>query len=120
MLCGVSGLAFAIGVYLPLASMLTIYVGGCVRALVDRRRALASGEVKNDPAILAASGLVAGEGLAGVLVAFLAFENWIPKERPPIVGGAMGDMLVLAVTLALCLLLYAAGRRDQQSAVEVA
>ena len=91
-----------------------------MRALVDRRRALASGEVKHDPAILAASGLVAGEGLAGVLVAFLAFENWIPKERPPIVGGAMGDMLVLAVTLALCLLLYAAGRRDQQSAVEVA
>ena len=33
MLCGVNGLAFAIGVYLPLSSMLTIYVGGCVRLL---------------------------------------------------------------------------------------
>jgi tetrahydromethanopterin S-methyltransferase subunit D len=75
---------------------------------------LASGEVKNDPAILAASGLVAGEGLAGVLIAFLAFENWIPKARPPIVGGAVGDVLALAVTLVLCLLLYAAGRREQE------
>jgi putative OPT family oligopeptide transporter len=114
MLCGVSGLAFAIGVYLPLASMLTIYVGGCVRALVDRRRTLASGELKNDPGILAASGFVAGEGLAGVLIAFLAFENWIPKARPPIVGGAVGAILALVVTLLLCLLLYAAGRREQE------
>ena len=38
MLCGVSGLAFAIGVYLPLASMAPIFVGGCVRALVERGR----------------------------------------------------------------------------------
>ena len=36
MLCGVSGLAFAIGVYLPLATMAPLYVGGCVRALVER------------------------------------------------------------------------------------
>src|SRR6478672_4630585 len=39
MLCGASGLAFAIGVYLPLASMAPIYVGGCVRAWSDRRAA---------------------------------------------------------------------------------
>ena len=31
-LCGISGLAFAIGVYLPLASMAPIFVGGCARA----------------------------------------------------------------------------------------
>ena len=31
MLCGVSGLAFAIGVYLPLSTMAALYVGGCVR-----------------------------------------------------------------------------------------
>jgi uncharacterized oligopeptide transporter (OPT) family protein len=39
MLCGVSGLAFAIGVYLPLASMAPIFVGGCVRALAERGQA---------------------------------------------------------------------------------
>jgi hypothetical protein len=32
MLGGVSGLAFAIGVYLPLATMTPLVVGGCVRA----------------------------------------------------------------------------------------
>ena len=41
MLCGVSGLAFAIGVYLPLATMAPLFVGGCVRALVERNRAAA-------------------------------------------------------------------------------
>ena len=115
MLCGVSGLAFAIGVYLPLSSMLTIYAGGCVRALVDRRRTTSSDEAKNDAGILAASGFVAGEGLAGVMIAFLAFEQWIPKERAPFVGGAAGDTLTVAVTLVLCGVLYAAGRKGHGS-----
>ena len=115
MLCGVSGLAFAIGVYLPLSSMLTIYAGGCVRALVDRRRTTSSDEAKNDAGILAASGFVAGEGLAGVMIAFLAFEQWIPKERASFVGGAAGDTLTVAVTLVLCGVLYAAGRKGHGS-----
>src|SRR5262245_14499943 len=69
MLCGVSGLAFAIGVYLPFATMAPLFVGGCVRALVERGR---GGESRqSDPGILAASGLVAGEALAGVLIAGL-------------------------------------------------
>src|SRR6185295_10786916 len=39
LLAGLPGLSFAVGVYLPLASLTPIYVGGCVRSLVDRRRA---------------------------------------------------------------------------------
>jgi putative OPT family oligopeptide transporter len=116
MLCGVSGLAFAIGVYLPLSSMLAIYVGGCVRALVEHRRPRhADGEAKSDPGILAASGFVAGEGLAGVFIAFLAFERWIPKEKPPVIGGLNGEILTLVVGLALCLFLYLAGRAGSES-----
>ncbi len=42
MLCGVSGLAFAIGMYLPLATMAPIFVGGCVRAMASRGAAPAS------------------------------------------------------------------------------
>ena len=60
MLCGVSGLAFAIGVYLPLASMAPLYVGGCVRALGERGRGGEQGRA--DRGVLAASGLVAGRG----------------------------------------------------------
>jgi putative OPT family oligopeptide transporter len=113
MLCGVSWLAFAIGVYLPLSCMLAIYVGGCVRLLVEKRRTGPAGEARSDPGILAASGLVAGEGLAGVFIAFLAFEQWIPKEKPPLVGGVPGQALTLFVALVLCWFLYAAGRKRE-------
>ena len=92
------------------------YVGGCVRALVVKRRAPSASKAKSDPGILAASGFVAGEGLAGVFIAFQAFEKWIPKGRPPLVGGVPGDVLTLLVALALCAFLYAAGRKGETAA----
>jgi putative OPT family oligopeptide transporter len=107
-LCGISGLAFAIGVYLPLSTMAAIWVGGSVRALVARTRTGPAPE--NDPGVLAASGLVAGEGLAGVLVALLVAEGWAPKSRPPIVGGAPGEGLALLGVLLVCAFLYRAGK----------
>jgi putative OPT family oligopeptide transporter len=117
MLCGASGLAFAIGVYLPLASMAPIYVGGCVRALSDRRAARAAGanEEGDDSGILAASGLVAGEGLAGVLVAGLVAAGIAPRSMPPRVGGAAGTALALAALAAICGFLASARRRARRS-----
>jgi uncharacterized oligopeptide transporter (OPT) family protein len=114
MLCGVSGLAFAIGVYLPLATMAPLYVGGCVRALAERGGAVrADGE--GDPGVLAASGLVAGEGLAGVLVAGLVAAGLAPRSMEPRLGGLAGDAAALAVALAVCFFLCRAGR-DRGSA----
>lgn len=111
LLCGVSGLAFAIGVYLPFSTMAPLFVGGCVRALVERGR---SGEGRqSDPGILAASGLVAGEALAGVLIAGLVALGAAPRSRPPWLGGSVGDVAVLVAVLLLCLFLYGAGRRRQ-------
>jgi putative OPT family oligopeptide transporter len=108
MLCGVSGLAFAIGVYLPLASMAPLYVGGCVRALAGRGRAAKTSDA--DPGILAASGLVAGEGLAGVLVAGLVASGLAPKGRAPLLGADPGAAAALAVLLGVCYFLYRGGR----------
>jgi putative OPT family oligopeptide transporter len=107
MLCGVSGLAFAIGVYLPLASMAPIYVGGCVRAWVERRRSAVPGQ--SDPGILAASGLVAGEGLAGVLVAALVAVGAAPRTLPPRIPGVAGEALALLVLAGLIAFLARAG-----------
>jgi len=107
-LCGASGLAFAIGVYLPLSSMGAIYVGGCVRALVDRGRKNQP-KPKSDPGILAASGLVAGEGLAGVLVAGLVAAKVAPRSMDPRLTGISGEMAALVVILAVCYFLYKAG-----------
>jgi hypothetical protein len=71
MLAGLPGLPFAVGVYLPLGSLTPIFLGGVLRRLIESRRSAAGGKVESDPGILAASGLIAGEGLAGVAVAFL-------------------------------------------------
>jgi len=110
MLCGVSGLAFAIGVYLPLATMAALYVGGCVRALAERGAAK-KGPGEGDPGILAASGLVAGEGLAGVLVAGLVALGLAPRSMDPRLGGLAGEAAALGVAAAVCLFLFRAGRR---------
>jgi putative OPT family oligopeptide transporter len=109
MLCGVSGLAFAIGVYLPLASMAPIFVGGCVRALAER--GVKAGPVDEARAgILAASGVVAGEGLAGVLVAGLVAAGVVAKSGEPLLGGWSGDLLALLAILGVCLFLGRAAR----------
>ncbi|HEX9710553.1 MAG TPA: OPT/YSL family transporter, partial [Candidatus Thermoplasmatota archaeon] len=105
-LCGVSGLAFAIGVYLPLATMAPLYVGGCVRQLVGRSER----EGEADPGVLAASGLVAGEGLAGVVVAGLVAAGFASRGRPPLLGGALGGAATLVGLLLVCYFLYRGGR----------
>ena len=113
MLCGVSGLAFAIGVYLPLATMAPLYVGGCVRSLAERGRTK-PGEGEGDPGVLAASGLVAGEGLAGVVVAGLVAAGLAPKTLDPRLGGLAGEAAALAAAVAVCLFLFRGGRSRSQ------
>jgi putative OPT family oligopeptide transporter len=108
-LCGVSGLAFAIGVYLPLASMAALYVGGCVRALAEQGQST-RGEGTTDTGILAASGLVAGEGLAGVAVAGLVAAGMVPKEGTLLLPGTQGAVAALVAAVLLCAFLYRAAR----------
>ena len=113
MLCGVSGLAFAIGVYLPLATMAPLYVGGCVRALAERGLGKPR-EGESDPGVLAASGLVAGEGLAGVAVAALVAGGVAPRDLEPRLGGLAGETAALAVAAAVCVFLFRGGRGRAQ------
>jgi putative OPT family oligopeptide transporter len=78
MLAGLPGLAFAVGIYLPLGSLTPIFAGGLVRRVVEARRK--EGPREGDPGVLAASGMIAGEGLAGVAIAFLRVaqdRGWI-------------------------------------------
>jgi putative OPT family oligopeptide transporter len=112
-LCGVSGLAFAIGVYLPLSSMMPIFLGGCVRAAAERGAAPVQ-EGGADGGILAASGLVAGEGLAGILVAALIALRAVPRSIPPRLPGLAGEAGTLLVIGLLCIFL-ARARRQRRS-----
>jgi putative OPT family oligopeptide transporter len=115
MLCGVSGLAFSIGIYLPLATMAPLFVGGCVRALVERKQApAAAGE--SDTGILAASGLVAGEGLAGVAIAGLVAAGIAPKAIDSRLGVVTGEVAAFVLALAVCFFLLRGGREGRRPA----
>ncbi len=71
-LAGVPALAFAVGVYLPLSTSVPIFVGGLVRAAVDRIKKTEADESDSSPAVLLSSGYIAGGAIAGILIAILA------------------------------------------------
>ncbi len=85
--------------------MMPLYVGGCVRALAERG---GQSESENDPGVLAASGLVAGEGLAGVGVAGLVAFDLAPKSMAPRLAGLAGETAAVATALLVCFFLYRA------------
>ena len=70
---GIPVLPFAIGVYLPVHLNTCIMVGGLIRLALDKSK---KEETKKQAAIndgiLYCSGMIAGEGLAGILLALLA------------------------------------------------
>ncbi|MFO0888355.1 MAG: oligopeptide transporter, OPT family [Isosphaeraceae bacterium] len=75
-LAGVSALAFAVGVYLPLSTTLPIFVGGMIRALVDRARRFTPEESDMSSGTMMSTGLIAGGSLAGIIIALLVvFEK---------------------------------------------
>lgn len=59
-LAGVPALAFAVGVYLPLSTSVPIFIGGIVRAAVDGIKKTPAEESDSSPAVLLASGYIAG------------------------------------------------------------
>jgi putative OPT family oligopeptide transporter len=123
LIAGLPGLAFAVGIYLPLGSLTPIFVGGIVRRIVEARRKGAAAE--NDPGVLGASGMIAGEGLAGVLIAvlvalkgkdatsgfsrFLDSMHFAAKDFTHLEGVA-SIVVGAAIVLGVCAILYRAGR----------
>lgn len=79
-LLGLPVLPIAIGLYLPIHLSTPIMVGGVVRGILDKKFNKAEGNTseesvikhKIDSGILYASGLIAGEGLIGIILALFA------------------------------------------------
>lgn len=75
---GIPVLPFAIGVYLPVQLNACIMVGGLVRLAFDKMKKVDEKEketIIND-GILYCSGMIAGEGLVGILLAIFAIAKW--------------------------------------------
>lgn len=71
---GVPVLPFATGMYLPIHLSAGIMCGGLIRLLVDKRKQSSQEEHKGvvERGILYSSGLIAGEGIIGILLAVFA------------------------------------------------
>ena len=130
-MAGIPSLAFAVGVYLPLASSSPIFIGGMIRWLVDKyvrkkfhgqnlseEQLVAEGD--KSPGVLMASGYIAGGALAGIIYAFLnglpslagfnkGVEDWA-TEHNPFFKGNYENILSLIPFVIICVLLYMAGR----------
>jgi len=108
---GVSALPFAVGMYLPLSTSATIFIGGGVRALVERRSKgqRTAAEEESGPGVLFSSGLIAGGAIAGLLLAvpaaFEADEKLAIGHRLP---AAITDNNIVALIIfgLLCAALY--------------
>src|SRR5262249_4606718 len=122
-LCGVSSLAFAVGVYVPIQYSVPIFIGGILRWGIDAyqaRSSAASIEAAGDdaeararaeieairksetsPGVLLASGYIAGGSLAGVVAAFLEFAPGFKKSidlADKVTGlGTTNDIISLAL-----------------------
>ena len=104
---GISVLPVAIGLYLPLELSATIMIGGVIRWFVDKKKADREENKDANSGILFCSGMIAGEGLVGILLAILAVVNVAGKIdlsgsfTTGIIGG-----VVLMVVMILCILKF--------------
>ena len=87
---GIPVLPFAVGLYLPIYLSIPMMVGGLVRLYFERRKSDAEEEKKRktNNGILYCSGLIAGEGLVGILLATCAVI--------PFGGGSFADTFNLS------------------------
>ena len=87
---GIPILPFADGLYLPIHLSAGIMVGGLVRLFTENRKKSSEAEKKAqvDRGILYTSGLIAGEGLVGVLLAIFALIN--------VGGNSLADIINLS------------------------
>lgn len=109
---GIPVLPFAIGVYLPVQLNACIMVGGLVRLALDKlkREKKEKDAIVND-GVLFCSGMIAGEGLVGILLALLAvfgIDSAIDLSSKLAIPAAVSNIggLVLFAVIILTLLKF--------------
>ncbi|HUG38848.1 MAG TPA: oligopeptide transporter, OPT family [Longimicrobiales bacterium] len=110
-LARIPSLPFAVGVYLPVSTMVPVFLGGLLRWTLQRRAPTPEEKTATrDRGILFGSGLVGGEGLIGVLIAGAAGYAVTRGSQPWSIGeewaGAAGPWLALALFVGLIALFW--------------
>jgi putative OPT family oligopeptide transporter len=119
-LIGIPSLPVAVGVYLPISTSATMFMGGVIRWLVQRRLSAADLEVAgtdSGPGVLFSSGLIAGGAIMGVVLAGLAARHLDDAFNLTKVLGAVGASNLASLVFYVVLLavpLYVVARRVQR------
>ena len=102
---GISVLPVAIGLYLPLELSATIMIGGLIRHFVDKKSKDKDKDNEASGGILFCSGLIAGEGLVGILLAIFAVVGLAdPIDLSGSISlGTIGSIVLMVIMVLLIL-----------------
>ena len=106
---------FAIGLYLPIYLIASIIIGGVVRMFMDRRKNVDE-ETKTKQTTdgtLYWAGMIAGEGLVGILLAIFAVFGINVSIGESVNFGNIGGV-VLMVIMILCLLKFSLWKKSKE------
>ncbi|PNV63398.1 oligopeptide transporter, OPT family [Clostridium sp. chh4-2] len=112
-------LPFAVGLYLPVQLNACIMIGGVVRLVLDGKKtkdAKAEAEKQRGitDGVLYCSGMIAGEGLVGILLAILTVfgvaDSFDLSSKVPASAGNIGCIIVI-ILMILCLLKFSVWRK---------
>ena len=126
----IPSLPFAVGVYLPVTTMVPVFLGGLLRMAMERRSANDDDKAeRRERGILLGSGLVGGEGLFGVVIAGVVYwqikflqktgktplpgefaKDWIERSLGVSAGTAVIFANVAALVVFAALVTYLARR----------
>jgi putative OPT family oligopeptide transporter len=106
---GINSLPVAVGVYLPISTSATMFIGGVVRWLVDRQTA--KSQTGDDhggdsgPGVLFSSGLIGGGAITGILLAGMTVWQKDKAYDWSKALGAMGENPTVAIAIFAAILL---------------
>ena len=105
---------FAIGLYLPIYLNATIMIGGIVRGLLDRRKGVdeKTKTAQATDGTLYCAGMIAGEGLVGILLAIFAVVG-ISLDMSGVVSFGNIGGVVLMIIMILSLLKFSIWRKKK-------
>ena len=111
---GIPVLPFSIGLYLPIHLSTAIMVGGLLRAFYERKK----NEAYVQDGILFSSGLIAGEGLIGILLAVTAVLGVSAKFDLSGRGISLGAAGSLAAFLSLLVIMICVIKKQEKMEID--
>jgi putative OPT family oligopeptide transporter len=112
---GIPSLPVAVGSYLPISTSATMFLGGVIRWLVERRTGVSAADADSGPGVLFSSGLIAGGAITGVLLAVFTVEHWDHYDVSGMLGAIADNPIVAlaAFVLFLAVPLYRVGTKRE-------